>query len=53
MENKNHKWLDPATGMGNSPIAVCLRLMEGLRDEIEEAKVRANTCYKICYICAN
>ena len=28
------KWLDPASGMGNFPIAVYLRLMEGLKMQI-------------------
>ena len=32
--NKNLKWFDPATGMGNFPIAVYLRLMKSLRKEI-------------------
>ena len=32
--NKNLKWFDPATGMGNFIIAVYLRLMEGLKEEI-------------------
>jgi len=39
-KNKNLKWLDPATGMGNFPIAVYLRLMEGLKDEIKDEKAR-------------
>ena len=39
-KNKNLKWLDPATGMGNFPIAVYLRLMEGLKDEIKDMKAR-------------
>jgi hypothetical protein len=39
-KNKNLKWLDPATGMGNFPIAVYLRLMEGLKDEIKDVKTR-------------
>ena len=39
-KNKNFKWLDPATGMGNFPIAVYLRLMEGLKDEIKDVKTR-------------
>ncbi len=38
--NKNLKWLDPASGMGNFPIAVYLRLMEGLKDEITDIKNR-------------
>jgi type I restriction-modification system DNA methylase subunit len=33
-KNKNLKWLDPCCGMGNFPIAVYLRLMEGLKQEI-------------------
>ena len=37
-KNKILKWLDPATGMGNFPIAVYLRLMEGLKDEIKDVK---------------
>jgi len=39
-KNKNLKWFDPATGMGNFPIAVYLRLMEGLKEEIKDIKVR-------------
>jgi hypothetical protein len=39
-KNKNLKWLDPASGMGNFPIAVYLRLMEGLKDEIKNEKER-------------
>jgi hypothetical protein len=39
-KNKNLKWLDPATGMGNFPIAVYLRLIEGLKDEIKDVKER-------------
>jgi hypothetical protein len=38
--NKNLKWLDPATGMGNFPIAVYLRLMDGLKDIIKDVKKR-------------
>jgi len=34
-KDKTLKWLDPCCGMGNFPIAVYLRLMEGLKDEIE------------------
>jgi hypothetical protein len=32
--NKDLKWFDPATGMGNFPIAVYLRLMKSLKAEI-------------------
>jgi hypothetical protein len=39
-KNKNFKWLDPATGMGNFPIAVYLRLMEGLKNKIKDVKER-------------
>jgi hypothetical protein len=38
--NKNLKWLDPTSGMGNFPIAVYLRLMENLKDEIKDSKER-------------
>ena len=39
-KNKNLKWLDPSTGMGNFPITVYLRLMEGLKDVIKDVKER-------------
>ena len=39
-KNKNLKWLDPASGMGNFPIAVYLSLMEGLKDVISNEKMR-------------
>ena len=38
--NKNLRWLDPANGMGNFPIAIYLRLMEGLQKEIPDGKAR-------------
>ena len=38
-KNKNLKWLDPVTGMGNFPISVYLRLMEGLKENIEERNI--------------
>ena len=31
---KDFKWLDPASGMGNFPVAVYLRLMEGLKTQM-------------------
>jgi hypothetical protein len=34
--NKNIKWLDPANGMGNYPIIIYLRLMDGLKKEIPD-----------------
>jgi hypothetical protein len=39
-KNKNLKWFDPCCGMGNFPIAVYLRLIEGLKDEIKDVKER-------------
>ena len=38
--NKDLKWLDPATGMGNFMIAVYLRLMNGLKEVIKDDKLR-------------
>ena len=37
---KHLKWLDPANGMGNYPIAVYLQLMKGLVKEIPDKKLR-------------
>ena len=34
------KWFDPASGMGNFPVAVYLRLMEGLKREIHIESTR-------------
>jgi 16S rRNA G966 N2-methylase RsmD len=39
-KKKHYKWLDICCGMGNFAIAVYLRLMEGLKDEIEDFKER-------------
>ena len=39
-KNKNLKWFDPAAGMGNFPVAVYLRLMEELKEEIKDDKER-------------
>ena len=38
--NKNLKWLDLCCGMENFPIAVYLRLIKGLKDEITDMKER-------------
>ena len=38
--NKDYKWLDPAAGMGNFPVAVYMRLMEGLRHVIPNEEER-------------
>ena len=37
-ENKDLKWLDPAAGMGNFPVAVYIRLMKGLKIHNEEER---------------
>ena len=34
--NKNLKWFDPANGMGNYPIAVYLRLINTLKNDIPD-----------------
>jgi hypothetical protein len=39
-EEKNFTWFDPANGMGNFPIIVYYRLMEGLKDQIKDGKTR-------------
>lgn len=39
-KNKNLKWLDPAAGMGNFPVAVYMRLMEGLKYVIKDQEER-------------
>jgi len=38
--NKDLKWLDPAAGMGNFPVAVYMRLMEGLKSVIKDEEKR-------------
>ena len=39
-EEKDFKWLDPASGMGNFPIAVYYRLMKGLKKQISNKEER-------------
>ena len=39
-EEINFKWLDPANGMGNYPIAVYYRLMKGLKNKIKNKEER-------------
>lgn len=39
-EKPDLKWLDPSAGMGNFPVAVYMRLMEGLKDVIGEVEER-------------
>ena len=38
---KDFKWLDPASGIGNYPVIVYYKLMEGLKKEIPDAKKRS------------
>ena len=38
--NKDLKWLDPAAGMGNFPVAVYMRLMKSLKDVIKDEENR-------------
>jgi len=39
--NPNLKWLDPANGIGNFPICVYYRLMDGLKDLFADKKERS------------
>jgi site-specific DNA-methyltransferase (adenine-specific) len=51
-KNKDFKWLDPAVGMGNFPIAVYLRLMESLTDIIEDkAERKKHILENMLYMC--
>ena len=36
----DYKWLDPAVGIGNFPIAIYLRLMKGLESEFQDEEER-------------
>ena len=38
--NPNLKWLDPAAGMGNYPVAIYMRLMKGLENVIKDEEAR-------------
>jgi adenine-specific DNA-methyltransferase len=50
-ENKNLKWLDPAAGMGNFPVAVYMRLMEGLKKKMSsEEERRKHILEKMLYM---
>ena len=50
--NKSLTWLDPCCGMGNFPIAVYLRLIEGLKDEITDITERKkHILEKMLYMC--
>jgi len=39
-KNPNLKWLDPAAGIGNFPVAVYMKLMEGLKSIIKDEEKR-------------
>jgi hypothetical protein len=39
--NKDLKWLDPANGIGNFPVVVYYKLMEGLKHEIKDDDTRS------------
>ena len=39
-KNKNLKWLDPATGIGNFSIAIYMKLMDGLKNVINDIERR-------------
>jgi hypothetical protein len=39
--DKNKTWLDPANGIGNFPVVVYYKLMEGLKDEIPNDQKRS------------
>lgn len=41
--NPNLKWLDPANGIGNFPVIVVQRLMEGLKDIFTDKELRYET----------
>ncbi|ARF10352.1 putative site-specific DNA-methyltransferase [Hokovirus HKV1] len=38
--NENLTWYDPTAGMGNFPIAIYYKLMEGLKDKIKDDNLR-------------
>jgi hypothetical protein len=40
--NENLTWYDPATGMGNYPIAIYYKLMNGLKTKIPNKKKEKN-----------
>ena len=41
-KDPNLKWLDPANGIGNFPMVVYTRLMEGLKETISDKSRRSN-----------
>ena len=49
-KNPDLKWLDPAAGMGNFPVAVYMRLMEGLKGYKDEEKRRKHILEEMLYM---
>jgi len=50
-EEKNFKWLDPSAGMGNYPVAIFYKLMEGLKyDILDEEERRRWILEKMIYM---
>ena len=50
--NAELTWLDPATGSGVFPICVYYRLMEGLKDQIKNEKIRRrHIIEQMLYMC--
>jgi len=50
--DSNLKWLDPANGVGNFPIIIIMRLMDGLKDKIEDEEKRyKHIVEKMIYVC--
>lgn len=49
---KNYKWLDPCNGIGNFPVCIYYRLMDGLKDKIkDEEKRRKHILENMIYVC--
>jgi Superfamily II DNA/RNA helicase required for DNA uptake (late competence protein) len=47
-----YKWLDPANGIGNFPICLFYRLMDGLKDKITDKEQRKkHILEKMIYVC--
>lgn len=45
-KQKHYKWLDPANGIGNFPMLIYGRLMNGLKDEIKDESRRSEHILK-------
>jgi len=50
--NPNLKWLDPSNGIGNFPVCIFMRLMDGLKNIIIDEEVRRkHILEEMIYIC--